>query len=271
LAGFLTPFSVSVVFNAGYEWEKKMAQWLDAKVAGRTDWNDHLFSLQFECADFPSFKAGQFTKIGVERDGKILSRPYSLVNGPDSQYLEIIAVPVAEGLLSPKLHQLQVGDELKVMAPATGFLILDEVPVSQDLWLLATGTGVGPFLSILQTEQAWQRYQHIVLVYGARFNQDLAYLPLITRWQAQYPERFHFVPVVSRESTNGQLQGRIPPLLESQRIQQQINLSITAQNSQVMLCGNPDMINDSMNVLTAMGLSKHLRRSPGQISMERYW
>jgi ferredoxin--NADP+ reductase len=105
-----------------------MAQWLDGKVVNRTDWNDHLFSLRFSCADFPKFKAEQFTKVGVRQDDKILSRPYSIVSGPDDNELEIIAVPVEDGLLSPKLHTLHIGDALKIMSPATGFLILDEVP-----------------------------------------------------------------------------------------------------------------------------------------------
>lgn len=248
-----------------------MAQWLDAKVVNRTDWNDHLFSLRFSCDDFPQFKAGQFTKLGVERDEKIVSRPYSLVSGPDDNELEIIAVPVEDGLLSPQLHKLQIGDSLKIMSPATGFLVLDEVPKSRDLWLIATGTGVGPFLSILATEQVWQDYENIILVYGARYQHDLAYTSLITVWSEQYPDKFHFVPVVSRENTRDSLQGRIPTLLKTLSIQQQVGLNIHAKYSQVMLCGNPDMIEDATQTLIELGLAKHLRRSPGQISMERYW
>jgi ferredoxin--NADP+ reductase len=249
-----------------------MAQWLDATVVKRTDWNDHLFSLRFSCADFPEFKAGQFTKIGLQQeDGKVISRPYSLVNGPQDHELEIIAVPVEGGVLSPKLHELQIGDGLKIMAPPTGFLILDEVPKSRDLWLIATGTGVGPFLSILATEQVWASYENVVLIYGTRWQQDLAYLALIESWQARFPERFHFVPVVSREQVTGCLQGRIPTLLKSTAIQSQVGLRISATDSQVMLCGNPEMIQDAVDLLSELGLSKHLRRSPGQISMERYW
>jgi ferredoxin--NADP+ reductase len=249
-----------------------MAQWLDATVVKRIDWNDHLFSLRFSCADFPQFKAGQFTKIGLlQEDGKVVSRPYSLVNGPQDHELEIIAVPVEGGVLSPKLHELQVGNSLKIMAPPTGFLILDEVPKSRNLWLIATGTGVGPFLSILATEQVWASYENVVLIYGTRWQQDLAYLALIESWQARFPERFHFVPVVSREQVTGCLQGRIPTLLKSTSVQSQVGLSISATDSQVMLCGNPEMIQDTVDLLTELGLSKHLRRSPGQISMERYW
>lgn len=248
-----------------------MAQWLDAKVVNRTDWNDHLFSLRFSCDDFPRFKAGQFTKVGVEQDDKILSRPYSLVSGPDDEEIEIIAVPVEEGLLSPQLHKLQIGDSLKIMSPATGFLVLDEVPKSRDLWLMATGTGVGPFLSILATDQAWQSYDNIVLVYGARYQHDLAYISLIEDWLEHYPEKFHFVPVVSRENISDGLQGRIPTLLKTLTLQQRVGLDIHHEHSQVMLCGNPAMIEDATQTLIELGLAKHLRRSPGQISLERYW
>ena len=249
-----------------------MAQWLDAIVLKRTDWNDHLFSLSFSCPGFPAFKAGQFTKIGVEQDGKVLSRPYSLVNSPDEDFLEIIAVPVEEGLLSPRLHELQVGNSLKVMAPATGFLVLDEVPKSKNLWLIATGTGVGPFLSILAGQEVWQKYTQITLVYGMRHSQDLAYQPLIEACLNAHSEQFHFVPIVSREDVPGALRGRIPELLRSQKIQQHSSKqSLNAEDSQVMLCGNPEMIQDAMQVLNDIGLKKHLRRSSGQISMERYW
>ncbi len=237
----------------------------------RTDWNDHLFSLRVACDDFPRFKAGQFTKFGLEQDGKVLSRPYSLVNSPDDNELEIIAVPVADGELSPKLHQLQIGDPLKVMAPATGFLVMDEIPKSRDLWLMATGTGVGPFLSILATQQVWQDYENIILVYAARYEHDLAYSQLIDSWSTKYAAKFHFVPIVSRENKEGRLRGHIPNLLKSRRIQQQVGLDIHPANSQIMLCGNPDMLKDATQSLIEMDLTKHLRRSPGQISLERYW
>ena len=157
------------------------------------------------------------------------------------------------------------------MSPATGFLTLDEVPKSRDLWLMATGTGVGPFLSMLATEQVWQSYENIVLVYGARYEQDLAYIPLIESWSEQYASKFHFVPIVSREHKADRLHGRIPTLLKTLSIQQQVGLNIHATHSQVMLCGNPAMIEEATQTLGELGLSKHLRRSPGQISLERYW
>ncbi len=249
-----------------------MAKWHQGKVVERLDWNDHLFSLKFSCDDFPEFKAGQFTKIGIEQsDGKILSRPYSLVNSPDSELLEIIAVPVEDGSLSPKLHELKAGDSVQVMSPATGFLILDEVPQSETLYLVATGTGVGPFISILDSPEVWQSYPAVVLVYGARYANDLAYLDKIEKWQTEHAGRFTFVPIVSREDRQGTLKGRIPALFQGQHIQQKVGKELNAETSQVMLCGNPDMIQETIEVLEGFGLKKHLRRSPGQISMERYW
>lgn len=238
----------------------------------RLDWNDHLFSLRFQCDDFPTMKAGQFAKVGLpQEDGKVLSRPYSLVNSPEDSTLEIIAVPVEDGSLSPKLHELKEGDSLQVMSPATGFLVLDEVPKSETLIFLATGTGVGPFLSILQTQQAWQNYDNIALVYAVRYSHDLAYLELISQWQEAYPDRFQFVPVVSRDKNHDGLKGRIPELINNGALEDLCGHRFEPDTCQFMLCGNPEMIKDSIEALESKGLKKHLRRSPGQISMERYW
>lgn len=249
-----------------------MAQWHTATVTRRIDWNSHLFTLVFRCPEFRGFVAGQFAKLGVRtEDGKVLSRPYSLVNAPDSEELEVLAVPVEDGQLSPQLQLLNDGDALEVMAPATGFLTLEEVPQADTLWMLATGTGVGPFISILRDNQVWRQYTNVVLVYAARKAEDLAYPELINQTLADHSDQFHFVPIVSRETPEGVLNGRIPTLLAEDAIQQQVGLTVDAESSQVMLCGNPDMIQDTMVVLENMGLKKHLRRSPGQISMERYW
>ncbi|MFT6269130.1 MAG: ferredoxin--NADP+ reductase [Alphaproteobacteria bacterium] len=249
-----------------------MAKWLHARVIERIDWNAHLFSLKFTCSEHLTFTAGQFVKIGLEEsNGQVLSRPYSLVNEPSTKHLEIIAVPVAKGSLSPQLQMLNKGDTLKVMSPATGFLTINEVPASENLFMLATGTGVGPFLSIIQNKDVWQQYLHVVLVYGARKVEDLAYLPTIQKLEREYPSQFTFVPITSRETYSKGLHGRIPSLIQQNAIQQKCGIQITPEHSQVMLCGNPDMIKDANEVLNELGLKKHLRRSPGQISVERYW
>lgn len=247
-----------------------MAQWLTANIDKKLDWHANLFSLGFHCKGFPKFKAGQFTKLGLyQHDGKLLSRPYSLINSPQQDTLEILALPVENGDLSPQLHRLQVGDTIQVMCPATGYLTIDEVPASQTLYMLSTGTGVGPFLSILQSDNVWHKHENIVLVYAVRYSSDFAYIPTIHNLLEENSKQFSFVPIVSRENTSKGLHGRIPTLLND--IQLYSGVKLSPQSSQIMLCGNPDMIRDTYSVLQEMGFKKHLRRSPGQITMERYW
>ena len=141
-----------------------MRMWTTGKVIERIDWNNKLFSLKIS-ADIQPFIAGQFIKLSQVRDGKRIARAYSLVNSPETDYIEILAVSVEGGQLSPELHTLQVGSEIQVSTQAAGFMILDELPrthSAQTLWLLATGTAIGPFLSMLETEEAWKRFKRIV-------------------------------------------------------------------------------------------------------------
>lgn len=154
-------------------------------------------------------------------------------------------------------------------------MTLDEVPTGElqgeHLWFLSTGTAVGPFISMLLTDEPWQRFKKVVLVYGVRQAQDLAYLDTIKQCQNKYPEQFVFIPCVTREEVEGALHCRIPDAIKTGLLQQQAGIAIEPDASQVMLCGNPDMISDVQQVLLDMGLSKNLRRAPGQITVEKYW
>ncbi|WP_026959133.1 MULTISPECIES: ferredoxin--NADP reductase [Aliagarivorans] len=244
--------------------------WVTGKVRERIDWNDSLFTIKIE-ADIPRFKAGQFIKLAEQRDGKRLARAYSLVNAPDDPLLEVLAIKVEDGQLSPQLHQLQIGDSIELSSNAAGFMVVDEVPESRDLWLLATGTGVGPFLSMIDDPLTWQRFDNVVLCYGVRFGEDLCYLERIHRQGQAKPGRFHFVPLVTREAHPDSLQARIPPALLSGELESFAGLSLSAEHSHVMLCGNPQMISDGIEALQQKGLRKHLRREPGHITVERYW
>ncbi|MDN4502198.1 ferredoxin--NADP reductase [Alteromonadaceae bacterium BrNp21-10] len=246
-----------------------MANWHSAEVISKQQWADNLFSLK---VSYPhnKFTAGQFIKLGLTIDDKRIQRAYSLVNPPGTDYAEIYLTLVADGLLSPSLAALQSGDYVDVSYPASGFFTLDEVPDGETLWLLSTGTGIGPFLSMLATPEPWQRFKHIVLVHGVRWSQDLTYGPLISQWQQQYPQQFHYQPVVSRDSGNHYLTGRIPQLIQQQRLQQASQRSLD-DTCQVMICGNPDMIKETKTLLESMGLAKNLRRKPGQITVEQYW
>lgn len=245
-------------------------QWRRGKVSGNVAWNERLFSLRI-AAEIDPFAAGQFTKLGLEIDGEIVARPYSLVNAPAEQPLEVVFGVVPHGPLSARLAALEPGDEVLVWPRAAGFLILDEIPPAAHLWMVATGTGIGPFLSILKTPQPWQRYQQVRLVHGVRYAADLIYPDTIRSIAGAHPDQFAFIPAVSREPVPGALGGRIPAAITDGTLENQAGLPIDAATSQILLCGNPDMVEDTMRTLTERGLRKHRRREPGHISVENYW
>ncbi|MCG7587094.1 FAD-binding oxidoreductase, partial [Photobacterium sp. OFAV2-7] len=151
-----------------------MADWIPAKVITNRHWNSDLFSLVLH-ANIEPFKAGQFTKFGLEIDGKMVQRAYSFVNPPSDNNLEIYATRVADGLLSPRLHALDSGDTVFISARANGYFTLNEVPDSEHLWLLATGTAIGPYLSILRESDVWRRFRKVVLIHAVRYAADLSY------------------------------------------------------------------------------------------------
>ena len=139
--------------------------WIETEVIEHIKWTDSLASLKFKGAVLP-YTSGQFTKVGLEIDGELISRPYSYVSSPNDDFLEIVYVNVPDGILTPKLHNLKVGDKLMAMEKSSGFFTMSEVPDGKNLWMLATGTGLGVFISLLKTSDPWQRFENIVLVHG---------------------------------------------------------------------------------------------------------
>lgn len=247
-----------------------MAQWLDGRVVERVDWTENLCSLKVEAAIAP-FRAGQFVKIGLGSGEDTVGRPYSLVNAPQEPLLEFYFSVVPEGPLSPRLVRLNPGERVLVMPEANGFLVLDEVPPASHLWLISSGTGIGPFLSILKTAEPWQRFQRVVLVHAVRYAEELSYRHTIAAVADEHRQKFCYVPFVSRERVDYALAGRIPEALKDQRLEERAGIAIERSQSHVMLCGNPAMVEDVTAVLKARGLAKHKRRAPGQISAETYW
>ena len=136
-----------------------MADWVTGKVTKVQNWTDALFSLTVHAPVLP-FTAGQFTKLGLEIDGERVQRAYSYVNSPDNPDLEFYLVTVPDGKLSPRLAALKPGDEVQVVSEAAGFFVLDEVPDCETLWMLATGTAIGPYLSILQLGKDLDRFKN---------------------------------------------------------------------------------------------------------------
>lgn len=248
--------------------------WIEGRVIERQDWNDKLFSLKIK-VDIGDFKAGQFIKLSQVVNEKRIGRAYSLVNPPGCDYIEVLAVTVEDGQLSPNLHALKVGDVIDVATKASGFMTLDELPSNEakgkHLWFLATGTAVGPFISILDTREPWESYDQLVLVYGVRKVEDLAYLEQLKRYEVRYPKQFKLVLSVTREPLTGAIKSRIPDAIASGELESKAGLTFNSEDSQVMICGNPEMITASQQVLKDRGLTKNLRRAPGQVTVERYW
>ncbi|MBM7456938.1 ferredoxin--NADP+ reductase [Oceanisphaera litoralis] len=245
-----------------------MADWITGRVKARKQWSDTLFSLVVD-AEVAPFKAGQFTKLARHDEDKKVARAYSYVNAP-GQDAEFYLVTIPEGKLTPYLAGLEVGDELLVQRTAAGFLTLDEVPPGRDLWLMATGTGVGPFVSMLAEGSCWQQFDHIVLVHGVRLGEELGYREQIAGLTQDRPG-FHYVPFVSRETVAGTEPGRITHAIADGSLEHRVGLRLTPEHSRVLLCGNPQMVRDTVTELKHKGLQKHLRRKPGQILMENYW
>ena len=247
-----------------------MSKWVEGTVVAQKHWAGLLYSLQVE-ADVAPFQAGQFTKLALAVDGEIMGRPYSFVNAPAARPHEFYYVVLPDHPLTPHLCKLEAGDTVYLAPQAAGFLTLAEVPAGEHLWLLATGTALGPFLSILGTEAQWQRFERVVLVHAVRRAQELSYQEQIGSLLARHAGRFVFVPVVSREHCDFALDGRIPMAIEDGRLEARAGIKLAAQSSRLMVCGNPAMVADTVHALQQRGLKKHRRRDPGQISVENYW
>jgi ferredoxin/flavodoxin---NADP+ reductase len=240
------------------------AKWLEGRVIENRHWTDALFSLRVEAPQV-AFEAGQFVRIGIEPS---VVRPFSFVNPPHDPVLEFYGIVVPEGPLSPRLNQLKKDDRLLVASNPAGFLVLSEVPEAETLWLVSTGTGIAPFLSILRTEAPWLRFRNVVLVHAVRHARELVYADMIRKFSKERGLRA--ITFVSREPAPGSLSGRIPAAIGDGSLEQAAGLRLDPR-SHVMLCGNPAMLKDAAAALAQRGLRKHRRRTPGHITVESFW
>jgi ferredoxin--NADP+ reductase len=216
------------------------------------------------------FKPGQFTNLALGHDGQRERRAYSMASAPGVP-AEFYVNEVSQGGLSPQLLKLREGDAIWIDTKPSGFFTLDELPPGDDLWLLCTGTGLAPFLSMLRSGEAQRLFSRIVLVHGVREQADLGHRVELEQ-RAQGVSSLRFVPVLSREAAvTGGLAGRIPALIGSGDLERCAGNSLDPSRSRVLLCGNPQMIADTRAALETRGLKLHRRRVPGQILTENYW
>ena len=139
------------------------------------------------------------------------------------------------------------------------------------LWCLATGTGLGPFLSMLRTADPWQKFARVVLVHAVRHAEELTYRDTLAEIAHARPGAFTYVPMVSREPHPEALAGRIPAAIEDGRLEARAGIALSPENSHAMLCGNPAMVEDTQTLLATRGMRRHRRKEPGQVTVETYW
>lgn len=273
-------------------------------VLSKTTWTPNLFSFTVSRPDSFKFTAGQFVRLGVnpsqlkyykqlsavadtdEDDDEELNealnedifRAYSIVSSPFDEVLEFFSIVIPDGAFTSQLQHLEVGDELLLNTMPFGFLTLAryQKPLPKDLWLLATGTGLAPFLSMLQDLKTWEDYEHIILAYSARSTEELAYIEKIESLQEDFgslvdnPAKLIFIPIVTREPVEGALTERLPKLLLDGALQERAGIALDVDSTHVMLCGNPDMVEDTKETLKSLGLVMN-RRGEGNIAVENYW
>ena len=251
-----------------------MSSWLEGRVTARRAWTGRLHSIEVE-APALTFAAGQFARLALPAPPgakePMIGRPYSFVNPPGAPRHEFYFAVVPDGPLSPRLAALGPGDALWLGARANGFFCVSEVPQAEALWCLATGTGIGPFLSILRTPDPWGRFERVVLVHAVRHVAELTYREVIATIEHERAGAFSYVPMVSREVHAPALAGRIPAAIEDGRLESRVGIALAAENSHVMLCGNPAMVEDAQKVLAQRAMRRHRRREPGHVTVETYW
>lgn len=240
------------------------------KVLENKAWSERLFSLKVRADQMP-FKAGQFIRLRLPVEGEPLAKSYSLVNAPDDADVEVYFNKVTDGRLSNALAALKPGDTIEVSQPANGLFVLDEIPESRHLWMIATGTGLGPYISILRAGEIWQRFEKITLVHGVPHLDELTFSEVIETWQQDRPDQFQYVSCVSREPNPTGLHGRVTDKLADGSLEKQASLEINKDNSHIMLCGNHSMINDMRTLLSERDMNRHRRHKPGHITTEQYF
>lgn len=259
--------------------EKARQKATQATVTDLYRWTDGLFTFTTTKPPGYSFTAGQYARLGLADGNDIIWRAYSMTSAPADDYLEFYGIIVPGGLFTSKLKDLKPGDPIWIEKQSYGFMTVDRFTDGEDLWMLATGTGIGPFISILRDPFVWGKFRRLFLVHCVRHAGELTYREQLERLQQRAPAStpspasLQFIQSTTREAATqpGQLHGRITALLDNGALEEAAGIPITEQSSRIMLCGNPDMIEDTRKILHRRGLKPVRRLVPGQFVTENYW
>ena len=252
-----------------------MSNLIKETVTSVHHWNDTLFSFKTTRDQGFRFKNGYFTMIGLEDAGKPLLRAYSIVSANYEEELEFFSIKVPDGPLTSKLQKITVGDEIIVGKKATGTLVVDNLLPGKNLYLISTGTGLAPFMSIIKDPEVYEHYEKIILCHGVRYVSELAYSEFITDElpQNEYfgeiiQEKLLYYPTVTREPYRNT--GRLTDLMESGKLTQDLGLpDLNTEDDRFMICGSPSMLKDFCAKLDAKGFSETRNGHYGHYVIER--
>jgi ferredoxin/flavodoxin---NADP+ reductase len=223
------------------------------------------------------FTAGQYARLGLQDVHGLVWRAYSMTSPPSQDLLEFYSIIVPDGLFTTQLKALQPGGRMLLEKQCYGFMTPDRFDDGEDLWMFATGTGIGPYVSMLRDPYVWGKFRNLILVHCVRHAAEFAYHEELLQL-SQHPEttaRLHLVRTTTREANVASeplwLHGRITSLFESRELESAVGLPITEEASRIMLCGNPAMIEDMRRLLHKRGLRPLRRAIPGQFVTENYW
>jgi ferredoxin--NADP+ reductase len=252
-----------------------MSAFLEERVLSVHHWTDRLFT--FTTTRDPSlrFSNGHFTMIGLRLNGKPLLRAYSIASPNYEEHLEFLSIKVEEGPLTSHLQHIQVGDTIIVGKKPTGTLLIDYLTPAKRLYLLSTGTGLAPFLSIIRDPATYEKFETVVVVHGVRQVDELAYHDLIVDHLPQHEflgdmigQQLRYYPTVTRETYRNM--GRVTALIESGKLFTDLALPpMNPAEDRVMLCGSPGMLNDLKHMLETQGFAEGNTSTPGDFVIER--
>lgn len=239
-------------------------------------WTPRLVSLRVTRDHGLRFTPGHYARLGIANsDGHAVFRPLSIASAPADPWLEFFCTLIPGGEFSARLATLRAGRTVEVETASYGFLTVDSLAPGTDLWLLASGTGLAPFLSMLRDPGVWQAFDRLFVAHSVRRAAELAYAEELRR-RAQEPPAaarasLRYLPIVTREPGASALSERIPALLAGGRFEQAAGFSVDPAHSRVMVCGNPEMTYELRRLLGQRGFRPSRRGSPGQVAFEKYW
>ena len=253
-----------------------MSAFLEEEVLSVHHWTDRLFSFTTTRDQALRFSNGHFTMIGLRgENGKPLLRAYSIVSANYEEHLEFLSIKVQDGPLTSKLQHIKVGDKIVVGRKPTGTLLIDYLLPGKNLYLLSTGTGMAPFLSVIRDPDTYERFEKVILVHGVREVKELAYHDYITQELPKHEflgemvsKQLLYYPTVTREPFKNQ--GRLTDAIESGKMFSDLGLpALDPANDRIMICGSPQMLKDLKHMLEVRNFKEGNTTTPGDFVIER--